>query len=166
MKLSVNWESLTTRLTRPETNVLICSQCAGLRVSNRLGWLLDCWKRDVPPHSNDHDQRCSNRNEAEGLGGLDVNRIYNTWTYHWSSWCSKQRYSQGWIWMDLIHVQRLWFKPRLLCWHQHHTGKMVEPRHCKSKYHISNGTSLMSIAGRVQEIWYHKSTNPNQIHET
>ena len=28
--------------------------------------------RDVPPHSNDHDQRCSNRNEA---GGLDANRI-------------------------------------------------------------------------------------------
>jgi len=37
--------------------------------------------------------------------------------------------------MDLIHLQRLWFKLRLLYWHQHHTGKMVEPSHCKSKYH-------------------------------
>jgi len=34
---------------------------------------------------------------------------------------------EGWIWMDLIHVQRLWFKPRLLCWHQHHMWKMLKP---------------------------------------
>ena len=67
-----------------------------------------------------------------------------TQTYNWSSWCSKQKgYSQGWILMDLIHVQRLWFKPRLLCWHQHHTGKMVEPSHCKIKYHMSTEADLL-----------------------
>ena len=35
MKLLPNWKRVfTTRLTRPETNVLVCSQRAGFGVSN------------------------------------------------------------------------------------------------------------------------------------
>ena len=149
MKLSVNWESLTTRLTRPETNVLICSQCASLGVSNRLGWLLVCWKRDVPPHSNDHDQRCSNGNEA---GGLDANMIIiHELTTEIHDALSKK---------DILKVEFEWIRYMFRSFSSSpgfYAGINItwngKPSHCKSKDHISTYFRRLTYSS-TQSVYY------------
>jgi len=102
---------------------------------------LVCWMRDIPPHSNYHDQRCSNRMEAGGLGvWVRIGYIIHELTTEVHDALSKKdilKVEFEWIW---YMFRGFGSSPGFWGWHQHHTGKMVKPSHCKNKYHIS--TSL------------------------